>query len=169
MDPLVSLVALIEPQDLNAVSPVPQTIKDRDLPELADLYLDAYAGGASDPDAAGAAASIHAVFAGARGAVIPQASMLSRDVEGRITAAIITTERTFRSDKPKTAFIAELFTHPDQRGRGLAELLLRHAMQALHESGYKTLAVTINSANAAAQALYLRRDFRRFTPAVPID
>lgn len=38
-------------------------------------------------------------------------------------------------------------------------------MQALHETGHKTLAVTVHSLNAAAIALYLSRDFRRFTPA----
>jgi hypothetical protein len=40
-------------------------------------------------------------------------------------------------------------------------------MQALHEAGHKTLAVTVHNSNAAAIALYLSRDFRRLTPGGP--
>jgi GNAT superfamily N-acetyltransferase len=166
MGSLISLAALLEPQVLDPFVTAPQTIRGRDLPELADLYLHAYADATPQPDREKAAASISAVFDGAHGVPLPQASLLTRDAEGRLTAAIITTERTFRSDRPKTPFIAELFTHPDYRRQGLAEILLNHAMQALHDTGHKTLAVTVSSTNAPALALYLSRDFRRFTPAI---
>lgn len=89
-------------------------------------------------------------------------------MKGRITAAILTTERTFRSEGPKTAFIAQLFTQPAHRRQGLARQILSHAMQALHEGGHKTLTVTVSSSNTAALALYLSLDFRRFTPPIPI-
>lgn len=164
---VISLVTLIEPQILDPLVPAPRVIKAADLPELAALYLQAYTGGASDPDPGKPATSIKAVFDGAHGALIPETSLLTGDAEGRITAAIITTERVFGTDSPKTAFIAELFTHPDYRRQGLAEILLSHAMQALHETRHKTLAVTVHSSNTAAIALYLSRDFRRFTPAAP--
>lgn len=163
---LISLAALIEPQVFDPFLTTPQTINAADLPELAELHLQAYADPTSDSNAETAAASINAIFDGTRGALIPQASLLTRDAEGRITAAIITTERKFRSDRPATPFIAQLFTHPDYRRQGLAETLLSHAMQALHDTGHKTLAVSVNSSNAAAIALYLSRDFRRFTPAI---
>ncbi|MDP9998387.1 GNAT family N-acetyltransferase [Pseudarthrobacter sulfonivorans] len=169
MASLISLAALIEPQILDPFVTAPRVIHAPDLPELTDLYLHAYADGTFNPDAETAAAGINAIFDGARGALIPQASLLTRDTDGRITAAIITTERTFRSDRPKTPFIAQLFTHPEYRRQHLAETLLSHAMQALHDSGHKTLAVTVSSSNAAAIALYLARDFRRFTPAVTSD
>jgi hypothetical protein len=42
-------------------------------------------------------------------------------------------------------------------------------MNALHDTGHKTLAVTVNSSNAAAIALYLSRDFRRPTQPLEID
>jgi GNAT superfamily N-acetyltransferase len=166
MASLISLAALLEPQVLDPFVTAPQTIKATDMPELADLYRLAYPDRTSHPDPGKAAASINAVFDGTHGTRLPQASLLTRDAEGRLTAAIITTERTFKSDRPKTAFIAELFTHPDYRRQGLAEILLNHAMQALHDTGHKTLAVTVSSSNAAAIALYLSRDFRRFTPAI---
>jgi ribosomal protein S18 acetylase RimI-like enzyme len=88
---------------------------------------------------------------------------------GGVTAAITTIEKVLGSDGPGTAFIADLFTHPDHRRQGLAEELLSHAMNALHDRGHKTLAVTVNSSNAAAVALYLSRDFRRLTQPVEHD
>jgi ribosomal protein S18 acetylase RimI-like enzyme len=164
---LVSMAALLEPQVLDPFRPAPRAITAADVPELADLYQLAYAGKNPQPDAETAHTNISAVFDGVRGALIPAASLLTHDdAQGGITAAIIITERTFRSDKPPTPFIAQLFTHPHYRRQGLAESLLSHAMQALHESGYKTLAVTVNSSNAPAMALYLSRDFRRFTPPI---
>jgi N-alpha-acetyltransferase 10/11 len=168
MVPLISLATLIEPQHLKPVGNSPRVISATDLPKLADLRLHAYNDGASPPDADKDADRIPAVFQGSHGASLPHASLLTADEEGRITAAIITTERAI-SDGPKTAFIAELFTHPDHRRQGLAEKLLTHAMQALHETGHKTLAVTVNSSNAAALALYLSRDFRRLAPAAHDD
>ena len=160
---LTSLAALIEPQDLKPIVQAPRSITPTDLPKLAELYLHAYADEASHPDEGRAADRISAVFAGAHGNPIPQASLLTSDDDGRVTAAIITTERDLGSGGSRTAFIAELLTHPDHRRQGLAEGLLSHAMQALHGLGHKTVAVTVNSGNAGAIALYLSRDFRRLT------
>jgi ribosomal protein S18 acetylase RimI-like enzyme len=167
---LISLAALIEPQ--NSKPPAdnsPRLISATDLPELTELYLHAYAGGPSRPDTETTADRISALFKGSHGTPVPQASLMTTDAEDRITAAIITTERVLGNDGPNTAFIAELFTHPDHRRQGLAEKLLTHAMTALHDTGHKTVTVTVNSANAAAMALYLSRDFRRFTPAAAPD
>jgi GNAT superfamily N-acetyltransferase len=160
---LISLAAIIEPQDLKPAVQAPRSITPVDLPKLEDLYQHAYADGTSRPDAEKAADRIRAVFEGLHGTPIPQASLLTADADGHITAAIVTTERALGSDESRTAFIAELFTHPDHRRQGIAEDLLTHAMQALHDLGHKTLAVTVNSGNAAAIALYLSRDFRRLT------
>lgn len=165
---LISLATLIEPQDPNPVDSTPRPVHATDLPELTDLYQRAYGDGTSRPDNDEDAGWIPAVHGGSQGPLIPQASLLTADAEGRITAAILTTERAL-TEGSKTAFIAELFTHPDHRRQGLAEKLLTDAMQALHETGHKTLAVTVNSSNAAALALYLSRDFRRFTPAAHAD
>jgi N-alpha-acetyltransferase 10/11 len=161
---LISLAALTGPQDLKPIVQAPWSIKPTDLPKLADLYMHAYAGGASNPETEKAAADrISAVFEGAHGTPILQASLLTVDGDGRVTAAIVTTERAFGNNGSKTAFIAELFTHPDHRRQGVAEDLLSHAIQALHDLGHKTLAVTVSSGNAAAIALYLSRGFRRLS------
>jgi GNAT superfamily N-acetyltransferase len=169
MASLISLAALIEPQDLKTTAHAPRIIKSTDLPNLAELYLHAYGDTTSPPDAEKAADRISAVFEGAHGPPIPHASLLTADAEGHLTAAILITDRAVGADGPRTAFIAELFTHPAHRGQGLAEELLSHTLQALQDTGHKTVAATVDSANAAALALYLSRDFRRLTQPAEND
>ena len=164
MAPVISLAALIGPQEPTPAVRLPRAIKITDLPALTDLYLNAYADVTFRPDTGKSADRISAIFEGAHGPQIPQASLLTAKADGSITAAIVTTDRALGNDGARTAFIAELFTHPDHRRQGLAEVLLSHAMQALHGLGHRTLAVTVDSSNAAAIALYLSRDFRRLTP-----
>lgn len=159
----ISLAAIIEPQALKPAARPPRSINVTDLPELADLYVHAYADSTSTPDKDKAAGRISGAFDGIHGTPIPQASLMTADAKNRITAAIVTTERALGSDGPKTAFIAELFTHPDNRREALAEHLLNHALQVLHDLGHKTVAVTVSSANAAAIAFYLSRGFRRLS------
>lgn len=166
---LISLAALIGPQERKPTLRIPRTIKAIDLPQITGLYLSAYADGTSHPDMEKAANRINAVFEGAHGTPIPQASLLTADPDGRVTAAILTTDRFLGNEGSRTAFIAELFTHPDHRRQGLAEDLLSHATAALHGLGHRTLAVTVDSDNAAAIALYLSRDFRRLTQHIAND
>jgi len=161
MVPLISLGALIGPQEPTSAALRARPVEAKDLPELTDLYLHAYGPETDHPHGSKAADRISAIFDGTHGTPIPQASLLTVNSDGRITAAIIVTDRHVGNPGPGTAFIAELFTHPDHRRQGLAEDLLRHAMHVLHTLGHKVLAVTVHSGNAAAMALYLSRDFRR--------
>jgi len=169
MASLITLAALLEPQDLKPALHSPRNITSTDLPQLANLYMEANHGGTTHQDPKKAADRITAILGGSHGTPLPQASLVTADPAGRITAAIITTERALGSDGTKTAHIAELFTHPEHRRQGLAENLLSHAMQALHDAGHKTLTVAVTSSNAAAIALYLSRDFRRVTTSAETD
>ena len=128
MAPLISLAALVGPQEREPALRLPRPIETVDLPALTDLYLHAYSHTTSRPDTGKQDGKISAVFEGAHGTPIPQASLLTADAAGRITAAILTTDRILGNDGTKTAFITELFTHPEHRRQGLAEVLLRHAM-----------------------------------------
>jgi len=166
---LISLATLIGPQERQPTLRIPRTIQPTDLPQITDLYLRAYTDGTPHLDLEKAATRINAVFEGVHGTPIPQASLLTADPDGRVTAAILTTDRHLGNEGSRTAFIAELFTHPDHRRQGLAEDLLSHATAALHGMGHRTLAVTVASDNAAAIALYLSRDFRRLTQHIAND
>jgi ribosomal protein S18 acetylase RimI-like enzyme len=161
MVPLISLAALIGPQEHKPDSRIPRPLAASDLPELKDLYLQAYDPETEHSEGFHSVDRIGTIFDGVHGTPIPEASLLTVGADGRITGAIIITDRHVGSPGPGTAFIAELFTHPDHRRQGLAEDLLRHAMHVLHTLGHNILAVTVHSGNAAAMALYLSRDFRR--------
>lgn len=161
---LISLAAVIEPQDFNCAAQQLRGVRATDLPELADLYLRAYSDADSPPDTARATVRIKAILDGAYGVPIPQACLLTVDEAGRATAAIVTIERAIGNKASTAAFIAELFTHPEKRREGLAEKLLSQAMQALHDAGRTTVSVTVDRNNPAALALYLSRGFRRLIP-----
>jgi hypothetical protein len=108
MAPLISLAALIGPQERKPALRLPLPIKATDVPTLTDLYLDAYAGATSHPETGKPAERISAVFEGAHGTPIPQTCLLTANAEGRITAAIVTTDRALGNDGARTAFIAKL-------------------------------------------------------------
>jgi ribosomal protein S18 acetylase RimI-like enzyme len=169
MVPLISLAALLSPQEAKQGTSVPRPVESADLAELTDLYLRSYHPEADRLDAEKAAGRISRIFAGTHGTPIPQASLAIVNAVGQITAAILVTDRRVDSATPGTAYIAELFTHPDHRRQGLAEDLLRHAMHVLHTLGHRTVAVTVHSTNSAAMALYLSRDFRRLTQRAGVE
>jgi ribosomal protein S18 acetylase RimI-like enzyme len=169
MVPLISLAAIVGPQEQRPGASIPRPVEPTDLTELTDLYLRSYHPEADRLDAEKAAGRISRILAGTHGTPIPQASLAIVDAVGQITAAILVTDRNVGSATPGTAYIAELFTHPDHRRQGLAEDLLRHAMHVLHTLGHRTVAVTVHSANSAAMALYLSRDFRRLTQRAGVE
>lgn len=160
---MVTLTASTGPLESEITGTV-RPISEHDREQLADLYVQTRAG-TTDSNATGhRGAAIDTVLHDRHGVVIPEASLVSADVEGRITACIIVIERPSRDEGTGTAFITELFTHPDHRRQGLAEDLLRSAIDRLHATGRPAVAVTVtvDSTNAAAMALYLSMDFRRW-------
>ncbi|WP_426998476.1 GNAT family N-acetyltransferase [Pseudarthrobacter sp. N5] len=162
MSPFVTLAASTGPHEPGSAA-LPRPIAATDLPELTRLILHADTTGTAHPGTADPANRLSAHFTGGHGTLIRDATLLATDAQGRITAAIVVTERAFGAGGHRTAFIAELFTHPEHRRQGLAENLLRTAMHNLHAKGRDTVAVTLDSSNAAAMALYLAMDFRRWS------
>jgi ribosomal protein S18 acetylase RimI-like enzyme len=160
MNSLITLAALTGPPEHEAGLVPPRRIEARDLPELTLMYQHAYADGPAHASG-GNVDRVGALFDGVHGRPVPEASLVTAGPDGRLTAAIIITDCTPGNEGGAEAFIAELFTHPDHRRQGLAEELLRHSMDALHSSGRTTVAVSVDSSNSAAMALYLSRDFRR--------
>lgn len=162
MSPLITLAALTGPPESRpAIVPV-LPIEARDLPELTRMHSHAYAKVPAHLHG-GSPGWIANLFDSIHGRPVAEASLVTAAPDGRLTAAIITTDTTLGDGKSVGAFIAELFTDPGHRRQGLAEELLHRCMHALHSTGRTTVAVSIDSSNAAAMALYLSRDFRRLT------
>jgi ribosomal protein S18 acetylase RimI-like enzyme len=133
-----------------------------DVEELSAMYRDSYADSLPQPPER-ATGWIDALLAGAEGRHVPEASAVLTGPEGQLTAAIIVTEPAAGGAGDWDSVIAELFTHPGYRRQGLAEDLLGHCLAALQALGRTKVAVTVDSGNSAALALYLSRDFRRLT------
>ncbi|WP_026536291.1 GNAT family N-acetyltransferase [Arthrobacter sp. H14] len=140
-------------------------INAADVPTLAELYFNAYVPAAIEGwSPAEASSRLHGLINGGHERPISMASLLAEDTDSQITAAIVVLEGASGDEKEQPAFIAELFIHPEHQRKGLAQELLHSAMNALHAMGRSTIAVTVDSANAAAMALYLSMDFRRWPP-----
>ena len=117
MNPLITLSALTGPQNSRpAIIPV-RPIEARDLPELTRMYRHAYADGPAHLHG-GNPGWIGDLFDGIHGRPVAEASLVTATPDGRLTAAIITTDTTLGDEKSKVAFIAELFTDPGHRHQG---------------------------------------------------
>ena len=104
------------------------------------------------------------MFDGEYGTVLPKASPVVVDDAGRIIAAALVLESRVGDDLPDSPYIFELFTESSRRREGIAEQLLRVAITELKEEGFEHVALRISEDNAAALALYLTLDFRRWFP-----
>lgn len=135
-------------------------IRASDVDELSAMYRDSYADSLPQPPDR-EVGWIEALLGGAKGRPVPEASAVLAGPDGQLAAAIIVTEPVPGSPGDWDSVIAELFTHPHHRRQGLAEELLGHCLHMLHTLGRERVAVTVDSGNSAALALYLSRDFRR--------
>ncbi|OAX51768.1 GNAT family N-acetyltransferase [Rothia kristinae] len=135
----------------------------QDADGLARLYFTAYDDG-SVTSQAHALEILHHMFDGEYGAVLPKASPVVVDDAGRIIAAALVLESRVGDDLPDSPYIFELFTESSRRREGFAEQLLRVAITELKEEGFEHVALRISEDNAAALALYLTLDFRRWFP-----
>src|SRR5699024_813355 len=104
------------------------------------------------------------LFDGEFGSLLPEASPVVEDDSGKIIAAALVLDRRRGEDLPQSPYIFELFTAASRRREGLAEQLVRTAIDRLHHSGYDDVALRISEDNAAALALYLALDFHRWNP-----
>ena len=162
MNPLIILTAPTGAPDGSRPGTAIRPIQAEDVPGLSRMYREAYADGLPQP-ADRAVGWIDALLHGAQGRHVPEASAVKAGPDGQLAAAIIVTEPAPGSEGGWDSEIAELFTHPDHRRQGLAEELLGHSLHVLHTLGRNRVAVTVDSGNSAALALYLSRDFRRLS------
>jgi N-alpha-acetyltransferase 10/11 len=132
-----------------------------DAAQLGRLYFDADVPYADLADREAAVAEILAFFRGEFGDFWPAASGVIED-GGRAVAALLAVHRAPWDDVPCGPFITDLFTDPRFRRRGLARVLMARCLREVERSARRSVALRVESSNAAAVGLYLSLGFRPY-------
>lgn len=142
--------------------PVPEgpgrlrAIEEADLEAVGRLYAASYPADVVGDEAA-AVADIRASWAGEYGTWLHEASLLV-ELDRQPVAAVLTVDRPPWDDVADLVFVIDLFTHPDYRGQGLAERLVRAALAAVGPD--RVVGLRVESDNEPAVRLYRRLGFR---------
>lgn len=159
------LITLIS-QTSKARKPVTVSFRPAQLDDaeaLARLYFASYDGErfASQADAT---AEMERILKGEHGEFYTEASPVVVDEHDRIIAASLCLKHRVVTEPKGIPTIYELFTAASRRREGLAEQLIRRSINQMFEDGYEQVSVRISENNAAALALYLTLDFKRWFP-----
>jgi GNAT superfamily N-acetyltransferase len=130
---------------------------ERGIPALAKLMHESYEKGAEPrlPTVSSAERKLHEIMSGLHGAYAAEASLISGTTLNVVSACFI----ALRS--PREALVAELFTHPLYRARGLATIELATAMNRLLKRGVQTLTVRFGEKNEIAGRLFAKLGFKQ--------
>ena len=132
----------------------------RDVEELADLMLDAYAG-TIDTDGSetldDARAEVIGYFDAASGSPMLEHSFLALDGDRLVSAVLV-------SRFEDVPLLAYAMTRSTDKGRGLAGGLTRLALDALRRTGDRQVHLWVTAGNADAEHLYERLGFRDVDP-----
>ncbi|MDY3049421.1 MAG: GNAT family N-acetyltransferase [Rothia sp. (in: high G+C Gram-positive bacteria)] len=146
----------------------PLTIQTRpaqvdDAQALARLYFASY-DDSRFASQAEATEEMQRILTGQHGEFYAQASPVVVDEHDRIIAAALCLKHRVVTEPKDIPTIYELFTAASRRREGLAEQLIRSSISQMHQDGYPEVSVRISETNAAALALYLTLDFKRWFP-----
>ena len=133
-------------------------ITKTDRSRLAELYYTVYLRSIVK-DIKTAYAEIDQVFDSAFGEFDLEASPVAL-YSKEIIASIQTVKQAPWDFTPSGPFIIQVMVHPDNIRLGLAEFLIRMAIEKLSINGYKTAALRVMSDNEGAVALYKKIGFK---------
>ena len=124
---------------------------ERDIPDLSKLLHQAYEGSAEKKftSVASAEAALLEIMRGKDGRYVPDASFVSGILPNIVSACLITVEANM-------ANVAELFTHPLYRARGLATTELAAAMNWLVKNNVEVLTAWVPRSNDVARRLFAK-------------
>lgn len=130
---------------------------ERDIPALAKLMHESYEKSAESklPAVSSAERRLHEIMRGLHGAYATEASLVSRTTLNVVSACFVTLT------SPREAVVAELFTHPLYRARGLATTEVATAMNRLLKRGVQTLTVRFGESNEIAVRLFVKLGFKQ--------
>ena len=136
-----------------------------DIPELGQLYFDAYEHGEGASTLTEARDDIVASFAGDYGPLWLGASPVVI-IDGRIVAAALVVQRAGWPGAPAGPFVIEVFTDREHRRRGLARAVLSAAMRVAFAGGAARIGLQVDAANAGARRLYRSLGFQEAVPVL---
>ena len=126
----------------------------KELPILSQLMYDAYAKtNHSYPNSEAAERSLRTIMSGAQGRYLSDASFASGALPNLVSACLLTL------DSPGVGRIAQLFTHPLYRARGLATTEIAVGMNRLVRSGIGKLVLWSPESNDVLRRLLTKIDF----------
>ncbi|WXG44656.1 MAG: GNAT family N-acetyltransferase [Promethearchaeati archaeon SRVP18_Atabeyarchaeia-1] len=133
-----------------------RNITPSDLRALGELMLGAYRGTVDDEGETldDAISEVQGTINGKYGPFLQECSFLVEE-DGRATAACMVTWWA-PMDSPLLAFSMTL---PGYKNRGIATFLLREAVNALIDAGYKELRLIVTETNIPARHLYEKLGF----------
>lgn len=137
-------------------------VEHSDSEALARLLFSSYDDGRLTSQAH-ALTEIEAVLGGEHGEFYTEASPVVIDDHDRVVAAALCLRNRTDGGQPSDVpAIYELFTAASRRREGLAEKLIRQSLSVMRSDGLEEVSVRIPESNAAALALYLTLEFRRW-------
>lgn len=130
---------------------------ERDIPALAKLMHESYEKGAEErpPAVSFAERQLRDIMRGLHGVYAAEASLISGTTLNVVSACFVTLS------SPREALVAELFTHPLYRARGLATTEVATAMNRLLKRGVQTLTVRFSENNEIAGRLFAKLGFKQ--------
>jgi pimeloyl-ACP methyl ester carboxylesterase len=133
-------------------------ITAEDIPALAQLVLDAYAGTIDDEGETldGALQAIQDTFDGAStsGTLLPKCSFVIEEGGQALACTLVTVWHA----QPLLAYV---MTHPAAQRRGMSRFLIHKSIEALLAQGYHELSLFVTKGNFPAQHLYDTLGFER--------
>jgi len=132
-----------------------RTVEPSDLPDLAYLMHDAYAGTidvTGDETLEGARSELAAYLGGSHGPPLLDCSYLAEENNLPVCASLI----CLYQDAPLLAFV---FTEPSWKGRGLATNLIQLSMNTLSARGFAQLHLSVTLGNDPAIHIYEKLGF----------
>lgn len=142
-----------------------RTFHPDDVPDLAALMLDAYAGtvdfeaGATLGDAT---AELQALLRGEYGTFLPEFSRVA-EVQGHLVGAVLVT----RWGPDALPFVAFTMTAAKAKGQGIARQTMTAVLVALQQAGEGAIQLVVMADNTPAVRLYGSLGFRVMLRAVP--
>jgi pimeloyl-ACP methyl ester carboxylesterase/GNAT superfamily N-acetyltransferase len=131
-------------------------VTNSDIPALAQLILDAYAGTIDDEGETldEALQAIQDTFADAptTGKLLPMCSFVIEEGGRALACTLVTLWRA----QPLLAYV---MTHPAAQGRGMARFLIRKSIEALLAHDYHELTLFVTKGNSPAEHLYATLGF----------